>query len=111
VVAYAYAQLGKSYVFGAAGPNTFDCSGLTMRAWAQVGVRLSHSASVQMNQETTRISRSQLRPGDLVFFYSGGHVGLYIGNNNVIHAPKPGDVVKITSIDAMNGYSASGRPG
>jgi cell wall-associated NlpC family hydrolase len=111
VVAYAYAQLGKAYVFAAAGPNTFDCSGLTLMAWAQVGVHLDHSSWTQMNQQTTRISRSQLQPGDLVFFYGGEHVGVYVGNNNVIHAPQPGEVVKISSIDWMGGYTAAGRPG
>jgi peptidoglycan DL-endopeptidase CwlO len=110
VVAYAYAQLGKSYVFGAAGPNHFDCSGLTMMAWAQVGVHLEHSSYVQMNEQTVHIPRSQLQPGDLVFFYGGGHVGVYIGNNNVIHAPHTGDVVKISSIDWMGGYTVAGRP-
>jgi cell wall-associated NlpC family hydrolase len=111
VVAYAYAQLGKPYVFAAAGPNTFDCSGLVLAAWATVGVHLSHSSYTQMNQETTPISRSQLQPGDLVFFYGGEHVGIYIGNNSVIHAPQPGEVVKISTIDWMGGYTASGRPG
>jgi cell wall-associated NlpC family hydrolase len=110
VVAYAYAQLGKSYVFGAAGPNHFDCSGLTMMAWAQVGVHLAHSSYIQMNEQTVHIPRSQLQPGDLVFFYGGGHVGIYIGNNNVIHAPHTGDVVKISSIDWMGGYTVAGRP-
>lgn len=111
VVDYAYAQLGKPYVFGAAGPDTFDCSGLTMMAWAQVGVHLAHAAHVQMDEQTTRISRSQLQPGDLVFFYGGEHVGIYIGSNSVIHAPQPGEVVKISTIDWMGGYTASGRPG
>jgi cell wall-associated NlpC family hydrolase len=110
VVAYAYAQLGKPYVFGAAGPSTFDCSGLSMMAWAQVGVHLAHSSYIQMNEQTVHIPRSQLQPGDLVFFYGGGHVGIYIGNGNVIHAPHTGDVVKISSIDWMNGYTVAGRP-
>jgi cell wall-associated NlpC family hydrolase len=111
VIAYAYAQLGKAYVFGAAGPNTYDCSGLSMMAWRQAGVRLVHSSWTQMNEETTRISRADLQPGDLVFFYGGEHVGIYVGNNNVIHAPEPGDVVKISSITWMGGYYALGRPG
>jgi cell wall-associated NlpC family hydrolase len=110
VIKYAYAQLGKSYVFGAAGPNTFDCSGLALMAWRQAGVQLLHSSWTQMNEETTRISRADLQPGDLVFFYGGEHVGIYVGNNDVIHAPKPGDVVKISSITWMGGYYALGRP-
>jgi cell wall-associated NlpC family hydrolase len=111
VVAYAYAQLGKPYVFGAAGPDSFDCSGLTMMAWEQVGVHLDHASFTQMNDQTTPVSRADLIPGDLVFFYGGEHVGIYVGNNSVIHAPEPGDVVKISTIDWMGGYTASGRPG
>lgn len=107
-VRYAYAQLGKPYVFGAAGPNSFDCSGLTMAAWAAAGVHLDHYTGSQI-QQTATISRSQLQPGDLVFFYGGSHVGLYVGNNSVIHAPQPGEVVKISSIDWMGGYYASRR--
>jgi cell wall-associated NlpC family hydrolase len=110
VVAYAYAQLGKPYVFGAAGPRTFDCSGLVMMAWAQVGVHLAHSSYIQMNEQTVHIPRSQLQPGDIVFFYGGGHEGLYIGNGKVIHAPHTGDVVKISSIDWIGHYTVAGRP-
>jgi peptidoglycan DL-endopeptidase CwlO len=110
VVAYAYAQLGKSYAFGAAGPIRFDCSGLTMMAWAQVGVHLTHSSYIQMNEETVHIPRSQLQQGDLVFFNGGGHVGVYIGNGNVIHAPHEFDVVKISSIDWIGGFTVAGRP-
>jgi peptidoglycan DL-endopeptidase CwlO len=109
VIAYAYAQLGKPYVFGAAGPGTFDCSGLVMMAWAQAGVHLEHSSYIQMNEETVHIPRSQLQPGDIVFFYGGGHEGLYIGNGNVIHAPHTGDVVKISSIDWIGSYTVAGR--
>lgn len=110
VLAYAYAQLGKSYVFGAAGPDHFDCSGLVMMAWAQVGVHLQHSSYIQMNEETVHIPRSALQPGDIVFFYGGGHEGLYIGNGNVLHAPHTGDVVKISSLAWMGGYVVAGRP-
>jgi cell wall-associated NlpC family hydrolase len=110
VVAYAYAQLGKPYVFGAAGPRAFDCSGLVMRAWEQVGVHLAHSSYIQMREQTVHISRNQLQPGDIVFFYGGGHEGLYIGNGNVIHAPHTGDVVKISSLAWMGGYVVAGRP-
>ncbi len=107
----AMAELGRPYVFGAAGPSTFDCSGLMQWAWAKAGVSLSHYTFTQMNNDTKPISRSQLQPGDLVFFYDGDHVGMYIGNNQVIHAPQPGEVVKISDIDWMNGYYAAGRPG
>ena len=109
VVAYARRQLGKPYVFATAGPNTFDCSGLTTAAWAAAGVHLDHYTYAQI-QQTVRISRSQLAPGDLVFFYGGSHVGIYLGNNQIIHAPHPGDVVKISDIDWMGGYYTGGRP-
>ncbi|ACZ00008.1 MULTISPECIES: NlpC/P60 family protein [Thermomonospora] len=96
---HAMTKLGKPYVWGAAGPNAFDCSGLVMWAYKQVGINLPHYTGSQWNAGT-RISRSQLAPGDLVFFYSDlHHVGLYIGNGKMIHAPRTGDVVKIDSID------------
>ncbi len=107
----AMAQLGRPYVFGAAGPNSFDCSGLMQWAWAKAGVHLSHYTFTQLNNDTRRISRSQLQPGDLVFFYGGDHVGMYIGGNRVVHAPQPGEVVKVSDIDWMHGYYAAGRPG
>ncbi len=110
VLAYAYAQLGKPYVFGAAGPNTFDCSGLVMMAWRQAGVRLEHSSYIQMNEQTVHIPASQMRPGDLVFFYGGGHEGIYVGNGNVLHAPHTGDVVKISSLSYMGSITVVGRP-
>src|SRR5262249_34379891 len=78
----ACAQIGKPYVFATAGPNTFDCSGLTKAAWAQAGVSLVHYAYTQ-KQQTTRISRSELIPGDLVFYYSDvHHVAMYAGQIN-----------------------------
>lgn len=104
-VSYAWAQLGKRYVWGAAGPNTFDCSGLTMMAWKAAGVSLPHNAAQQW-QKVRHISRSQLAPGDLVFYNGLGHVGIYIGNNQVIHAPNSRTVVKIApvDIDRLYGY-------
>jgi cell wall-associated NlpC family hydrolase len=107
IIAFARAQLGKPYVMGAAGPGAYDCSGLTMAAYAQVGVSLPHSAHAQMGYG--RIARSELRPGDLVFFFGGSHVGIYIGGGAVIHAPQPGDVVKVTSIGYMS-YAGAARP-
>jgi cell wall-associated NlpC family hydrolase len=97
-VRYAYAQLGKIYVFGAAGPDHFDCSGLTMMAWKQAGINLPHNAA-QQYQRTAHISRSQLQPGDLVYYNGFGHVGIYIGNNQIIHAPNSRTVVKVGPID------------
>ncbi len=95
VIDYACAQLGDPYVWGADGPGSFDCSGLTMAAWAKGGVSLPHSSRMQAGYGT-RISSSQMRPGDLLFYYSPiSHVAIYLGNGMMIHAPHSGDVVKI----------------
>ncbi|MGC4949778.1 NlpC/P60 family protein [Streptomyces sp. DT224] len=100
-VAFAYSALGKPYVWGATGPHSFDCSGLTQAAWRAAGVSLPRTTYTQINAGQ-RIPRSQLAPGDLVFFYSGvSHVGLYIGNGRMIHAPRPGAPVRIAPIDEM----------
>lgn len=114
VIAFARAQLGEPYVWAAAGPNTWDCSGLTMMAWRQAGVSLGHYTGTQYDQ-TARVAIADLRPGDLVFFgYSVAgihHVGLYIGNGQMIHAPQTGDVVKISSIYASRDlWPWGGRP-
>jgi len=90
VVAFAYAQLGKPYQYGADGPGGFDCSGLTMRAFRKAGVRLPHKAAGQRGRS---VSRRAARAGDLVK-WGGWHVGVYVGGGWVIHAPKPGDRVK-----------------
>jgi cell wall-associated NlpC family hydrolase len=106
----ALEQLGDPYVWGADGPNSFDCSGLTMFAWGKAGVSLSHSSKAQTG-EGRRVSKSELMPGDLVFFYSPvSHVGIYLGNGRMIDAPRPGKNVRITSIDEMP-YSGAVRPG
>ena len=97
VVAVAMAQLGKPYVFGTAGPDTFDCSGLVVYAYAAVGVQLPHS-SYELWNEGVYVPRDQLEPGDLVFFDGLGHVGIYIGNDQFIHAPHTGTVVQISSL-------------
>jgi cell wall-associated NlpC family hydrolase len=102
-VRYAYAALGKPYEWAADGPDSYDCSGLTMAAWRAAGKSLSHSASIQY-RETARISRSQLQPGDLVFYNNLGHVAIYVGNGQVIHAPTFGEVVKLASVDMMPPY-------
>jgi cell wall-associated NlpC family hydrolase len=108
-VAEAYAKLGSPYVWAAAGPSTFDCSGLTMWAWARGGVSLPHSSQLQYSV-TRRVSRDDVQPGDLVFFGSPiHHVGIYIGDGNMISAPHTGDVVKIQY--AFRGdYVGAGRP-
>nr|WP_277605794.1 C40 family peptidase [Glycomyces sp. L485] len=108
VVAFAYDQLGDPYEYGSDGPNTWDCSGLVQGAWGSVGVSLSHNVQMQWN-ETARVSKSELKPGDIVFYDGLGHNALYIGNDEIIHAPRTGDVVKIASLYIMDiqGY---GRP-
>lgn len=99
VVAIALQYLGVPYRWGGASPSTgFDCSGLTMYVYAQVGVSLPHNAAMQY-QYGTPVPRDQLAPGDLVFFRGLGHMGMYIGGGQYINAPQTGDVVKISSMD------------
>ena len=97
VVSIALQYLGFPYVWGGASPSGFDCSGLTMYAYAKVGVYLPHNAAMQYGMGTP-VSRSQLAPGDLVFFNGLSHVGMYIGGGRFVHAPHTGDVVKISSL-------------
>ena len=97
----ALAQVGDAYVYGAAGPDAFDCSGLTMYSWAAAGVSISHASSVQPSQGTP-VSISSLQPGDLVFYYSPiSHVGMYIGNGQLVHAANPSRPVEVVSVDSM----------
>ena len=92
-------------MFGGESPSGFDCSGLVAYAYAQVGVSLPHYTVAQYNySDSVSVSRSQLEPGDLVFFTGASHVGIYIGGGQFIHAPHTGDVVKISS---LSGYYAS----
>ena len=108
-VGYAYAALGKPYVWGATGPSGYDCSGLTLAAWKAAGVSLPRTSYTQINAGQ-RVPRHQLAPGDLVFFYSGiSHVGLYIGGGRMIHAPHPGASVRIAPIDQMP-FAGAVRP-
>ncbi|MGI5325587.1 NlpC/P60 family protein [Actinomadura nitritigenes] len=95
---YAMSKLGSPYVWGASGPTTFDCSGLTMWAYKQVGINLPHYTGSQWNAGT-HVSESQMQPGDLIFFYSDlHHMGMYVGGGKMIHAPHTGDVVRIASL-------------
>lgn len=97
IVNEAKNQLGKPYVWAGKGPNTFDCSGLTSYVYRQVaGIEIGESTYTQINSGI-EVSQAELQPGDLVF-PSDGHVGIYIGNNQMIHAPKTGDVVKISNV-------------
>jgi cell wall-associated NlpC family hydrolase len=90
--------LGVPYRWGGASPSTgFDCSGFTMYVYAQIGVSLPHYTGSQWNMGSP-VSRGDLQPGDLVFFNGLGHMGIYVGGNNFIHAPHTGDVVKISSM-------------
>jgi cell wall-associated NlpC family hydrolase len=109
-VNYAMAQVGDAYSYGAAGPDAFDCSGLTMMAWAQAGVSLPHSSSGQQSSGTP-VSQSQLAPGDLVFYYQPvSHVGIYIGNGQIVHAANPSTDVRVDPVFSMP-YSGAVRPG
>jgi cell wall-associated NlpC family hydrolase len=110
-VSTALAQVGKPYVWGAAGPNSFDCSGLMQYSWSAAGVALPHSSSGQSTMGTP-VSRSQLQPGDLVFFYSPvSHVGMYIGNGQMVHAATSGQPVQVVSLDSMPNYNSARRVG
>ncbi|MEV6091656.1 NlpC/P60 family protein [Streptomyces cellulosae] len=100
-VAYARQKLGSPYVWGATGPDAFDCSGLVLAAYRSAGVSLPRTTYAQFDAGR-RVSRSELLPGDLVFFYSGiSHVGLYIGNGQMIHAPNPSAPVRVAPVDQM----------
>ena len=97
VVGIAMRYLGTPYVWGGASPAGFDCSGFVMYVYAQVGVSLPHYSGAQWNVGVP-VSRSDLQPGDLVFFDGLGHVGIYIGGGQFIHSPETGDVVKISPL-------------
>jgi cell wall-associated NlpC family hydrolase len=106
---WACNQIGKPYVFGSAGPNSFDCSGLTMQAWASVGVSLPHNA-YQQKHSMRSVSYSDLQPGDLVFYFASiSHVTIYVGNGWVVSAPSTGDRVRMKRYNEITpvGY---GRP-
>jgi cell wall-associated NlpC family hydrolase len=102
-VTYAYNAIGKMYHYGSDGPNTYDCSGLTSAAWRKAGKSLPHNAAAQWGV-VSHISRSQLQPGDLVFYRSLGHVGMYVGSGFIIDASRAGQPVKKRSIDVSPPY-------
>jgi cell wall-associated NlpC family hydrolase len=109
VVAFAFSQLGKPYNWGADGPGAYDCSGLTLAAWRSAGIDLPHNAARQY-ESMAHPDRDDLRPGDLIFFYGRiSHVGVYIGNGKMIHAPEYGERVRVAPIDSqpIHGF---GRP-
>ncbi|MEU9850637.1 NlpC/P60 family protein [Streptomyces sp. NPDC047985] len=99
----ASTKVGKPYASGHTGPNSFDCSGLTQWAYAQANVSISRVTYTQVN-DGPRIGRGALKPGDLVFFNNTSHVGLYAGNNTVLHAPYPGAYVRYESMNTMGSF-------
>ncbi|MGC5051345.1 NlpC/P60 family protein [Micromonospora sp. DT48] len=109
-VTFACAQIGKPYSWGAEGPHAYDCSGLTLAAWSRAGVSLPHNAARQ-RRVTASVSRAELRPGDLVFYYRDlHHVGMYVGGGWVVHASRAGQPVKMKRLDSSPVHSF-GRPG
>ena len=111
-LAFAKKQLGKPYSFGATGPSSYDCSGLTGAAWRAAGVSLSRTSQSQI-RDGRAVAKSDLQPGDLVFFYSStspSHVGLYAGNGMLLHAPRPGKSVEYIKMSYMP-FSGARRPG
>ena len=109
---YAYAQLGKPYCYGGAGPSCFDCSGLMMRAWGAANVGLPHNAAAQYSA-TRRVAYADLQPGDIVFFNNLGHNGMYVGGGKMIHAPHTGTNVQIVAISSgyyRQNFVSGGRP-
>lgn len=108
VVKVAYAQLGKPYRYAGSGPSVFDCSGLVMYCYAQVGISLPHSSYMQARCGVP-VSYADLQPGDLVFFHGYGHVGMYIGGGQYIHAPHTGDVVRIADLGRRRDFCGACR--
>lgn len=115
VVSTVKAQVGKPYVYGAAGPNSFDCSGLTYYSYKKAGVYLNRSSRDQASNGK-HVSKSNLKPGDLIFFNSGTnsirHVGMYVGNNKFVHSPSPGKTVRYESLSTsyyVKGYVTARR--
>lgn len=107
---FALDQVGTPYGYGQDGPDAYDCSGLTSAAWGEAGVSLPRSSGAQIDAGT-RVSRSELQPGDLVFFYSPiSHVGIYLGDGELVHASRPGEPVHVASMDTMP-FSGAVRPG
>ncbi len=110
VVQVAMAQLGKPYVYGASGPFSFDCSGLITYCYQAVGILLPHY-SYDQAKCGYRVAAADLQPGDLVFFRQLGHVGMYIGNGQYIHAPHTGDVVRVGNLADRSDFCFACRPG
>ena len=105
----ALAQQGRPYVWGGAGPSSYDCSGLMQYAYRAAGISLPHSSRMQSTMGRP-VSKANLRPGDLVFFYTPvSHVGMYIGNGQMVHASTSGQPVKVTNLAYMPGFNSARR--
>ncbi|QBJ98502.1 NlpC/P60 family protein [Rhodococcus sp. ABRD24] len=102
----AQSKVGSPYVWGATGPNSFDCSGLVQWAYKQAGKSVPRT-SYDQAASGTPVAKSNLQPGDVVAFYGADHVGIYIGNGSVVHAPTEGENVKVSPVDAMPFSGAS----
>jgi len=107
-VTLARSQLGVPYVYGGASPGGFDCSGLVMWVYGRLGVALPHNAAA-LYSTGRPVSTSHLKPGDLVFFHGLGHVGIYIGNGRMIHAPQTGETVEIEALGERSGAVEGAR--
>ncbi|MEL4358983.1 MULTISPECIES: C40 family peptidase [unclassified Luteococcus] len=99
-VNYAYGAIGSSYVYGGTGNGGYDCSGLTSAAWASAGVNIPRTSYAQWSGLQS-VSTSNLQPGDLVIYYGGGHVGIYVGDGMIIHSSRPGKPVAKVAVDSM----------
>ena len=110
-LAFARTQLGKPYRYGATGPAAYDCSGLTGAAWKAAGVTLPRTSQQQFTSGR-KVAKADLQPGDLVFFYgdSPTHVALYVGDGQILHAPRPGKTVEYSMLSYMP-FSGARRPG
>lgn len=117
-LAYAQGQLGKPYIWGGTGPEGYDCSGLMLMAYRQAGIELPRTSEYQWSAGP-HLTQGQLQPGDLVFYNPGedglpglpGHVGIYLGNGMMLHAPHPGDVVRVAPVNDGDTYLGAIRPG
>ncbi|MGN9839585.1 C40 family peptidase [Nonomuraea sp. H19] len=112
-IAVAKKQIGDPYRYGADGPGSFDCSGLTQYAWKKAGVKLPRVAASQFARIKRKVSWKNLQPGDLLFFSGLGHVGMYVGNGKMIHSPRTGYRVQIVKLSGWRKSSFVGavRPG
>jgi len=107
---FACQQAGKPYVWAMGGPNSYDCSGLTMASWAKQGIYLPHNAAAQ-RRSMPYVKRADLQVGDLVFYYSNlAHVAIYVGNDKVMQAPAPGDHIRMSVLEEVGPIHSYGRP-